>query len=32
MGKDKFVEVLGALVDKPAGKPTLAEVKETTDE
>lgn len=25
MGKDKFTEVLGALVDKPAGKPTLAE-------
>ena len=24
MGKDKFAEVLGALVDKPAGKPTLA--------
>ena len=28
MGKDKFVEVLGALVDKPAGKPTLAEDNE----
>ena len=25
MGKDRFAEVLGALVDKPAGKPTLAE-------
>lgn len=28
MGKDKFAEVLGALVDKPAGKPTLAEDNE----
>ena len=24
MGKDRFTEVLGALIDKPAGKPTLA--------